>query len=79
MFMFGIMLLLFPLKQFWGASDGFSKNNSDGLLQVRSHRSDHVGFLKPAVFKVFNGTTIVFLRDLNNKNRSTFVLMVLEA
>ena len=38
-----------------------------------------LGFQKPAVFKVFNGTTIVLLRDLNNKNRSTFVLMLLEA
>ena len=36
------------------------------------------GVPKPTVFKVFNGTTIVFLRDLNKKNRSTFVLMVLE-
>ena len=37
------------------------------------------GIPKTIVFKVFNGTTIIFLRDLNNKNRSTFVLMVLEA
>ena len=45
---------------------------------------DLVGFIYPGIpktmaFKVFNGATIVFLRDLNNKNRSTFVLMVLEA
>ena len=38
-----------------------------------------LGFQKPLFFEVFTGTTIVFLRDLNNKHSSTFLLMVLEA
>ena len=38
-----------------------------------------LGFQKPAVSMVFSGKTLVFLRDLKNKNRSIFVLMVLQA
>ena len=39
----------------------------------------HPRLPKTIVLKVFPGKTFVFLRDLTNKNSSTFVLMVLEA
>ena len=70
------------LEKMWsGALDVLSQQLGLDLWGYQENQTNlRLGIPKTSCcfFEVFNGTTMVFLRDLNTQNRSTFVLMVLE-